>query len=197
MSAQRNETLRSFYSSTEALLSASPYDIAPVLLHLAWAHRGSGGIFWPEGVTRETTVTGEGESYPWHQKAAIETRIQEGWDCLRKDSLITSAPGENGRNGYMIFTTGGEKAAASPEAFERLRAARAFPKALLHPSIADKVWPELMRGELDDAVFHSFKAVEEAVRVAGKYTDADYGVDLMRKAFHLETCWKPSSDTIS
>ena len=66
---------------------------------------------------------------------------------------------------------------------ERIRAAKAFPKAMLHPSIADMVWSALMRGELSDAVLKSFRAVEEAVRAAGGYADDDVGVALMRKAF--------------
>jgi uncharacterized protein (TIGR02391 family) len=62
-------------------------------------------------------------------------------------------------------------------------AARAFPKSLLHPSIADKVYPYVMRGELDEAVFAAFKAVEVAVRAAGNYGPRDIGVPLMRLAF--------------
>jgi uncharacterized protein (TIGR02391 family) len=54
---------------------------------------------------------------------------------------------------------------------------------MLHFSIADKVWLDLARGELADAVFVAFRAVEEAVRKAGGYTAAEIGVDLMRKAF--------------
>ena len=56
----------------------------------------------------------------------------------------------------------------------------------MHPAIADAVWSALIRGDLDDAVFKSFKAVEEAVRSAGGYAAEDIGVDLMRKAFHPE-----------
>jgi uncharacterized protein (TIGR02391 family) len=40
-----------------------------------------------------------------------------------------------------------------------------------------------MRGELDEAVFAAFKAVEVAVREAGGYEASDIGVALMRKAF--------------
>jgi uncharacterized protein (TIGR02391 family) len=67
--------------------------------------------------------------------------------------------------------------------FKRLAEAAAFPKARLHPSIADKVWLDLVRGDLADAVFAAFRSVEEAVRTAGGYSNADIGVPLMRKAF--------------
>ena len=49
----------------------------------------------------------------------------------------------------------------------QVRAAMDFPKTLLHPSIREKVWGALVRGDLDEAVFAAFKAVEEAVRAAG------------------------------
>jgi uncharacterized protein (TIGR02391 family) len=58
---------------------------------------------------------------------------------------------------------------------------------MLHPSIADKAWLDLARGELADAVFTAFRTVEEAVREAGGYADTDIGVPLMRKAFDKET----------
>jgi uncharacterized protein (TIGR02391 family) len=65
-------------------------------------------------------------------------------------------------------------------------AAGGDPKALLHPSIANRVRAAFMRGDLDQAVFISFKAVEEAVRQAGGYNPTDIGTDLMRKAFDSE-----------
>jgi hypothetical protein len=136
-------------------------------------------MFWPESVTREPTITGEPE-YPYHQKAAVEALINEAWNCLQKDSLIIPAPGINGQNGWMVFTRAGEEAASSNDAMQRIRTAKTFPKAMLHPSIVDIVWPALMRGELSDAVLKSFRAVEEAVRAAGGYADDEVGVPLMR-----------------
>ena len=77
---------------------------------------------------------------------------------------MASSPGMNGRNGWMSLTRAGDEASQSVDAFERVRAAKAFPKTLLHPSIADQVWSALMRGDLDEAVFKAFKAVEVGVR---------------------------------
>jgi uncharacterized protein (TIGR02391 family) len=74
----------------------------------------------------------------------------------------------------------------SPDAFERIKAANAFPKALLHPTIATKVFGSLLRRELDEAVLAAFKAVEVAVRDAGGYDATDIGVKLMRKAFDVK-----------
>ena len=60
-------------------------------------------------------------------------------------------------------------------------------KLELHPVIAQKVLPIFEKGLCDSAVFEAFKQVEIAVRRVGRYTDADIGTDLMRKAFHVDT----------
>jgi len=71
-------------------------------------------------------------------------------------------------------------AIADKQDFLRFREAAVFLKTLLYPSIADKVWLALACGDLDDAVFAAFKAVEEAVRSAGGFAPTDIGVPLMR-----------------
>jgi uncharacterized protein (TIGR02391 family) len=92
----------------------------------------------------------------------------------------------NGRNGWRVFTDEG-RAVAEGEDLAQVRAAMDFPKTLLHPSIREKVWVALARGDLDEAVFAAFKAVEEAVRKAGGFAAIDIGVALMRKAFDKNT----------
>ena len=70
---------------------------------------------------------------------------------------------------------------------EAYRKANLLPKELLHPMIDYKAYPLFLRGEYDTAVFQAFKEVEVAVREAGSYEKKDYGVKLMRQAFHPET----------
>ena len=62
-----------------------------------------------------------------------------------------------------------------------------MPKASLHPLIAEWVWSNFVRGEYDTAVFQAFKEVEVAVRAAGDYGATDIGIDLMGKAFNVQT----------
>ena len=62
-----------------------------------------------------------------------------------------------------------------------------FSKALLHPTIANEVWIDLARGDLETAVFRSYRAVEIAVREAGQFAASDVGTALMRKAFDKQT----------
>jgi hypothetical protein len=67
---------------------------------------------------------------------------------------------------------------------EAHRKANLLPKDLLHPSIAQKIWPAFPRGEYDPAVFLAFREVEIAVRQAGGFEPIAHGVPLMRRAFH-------------
>jgi hypothetical protein len=134
-------------------------------------------------VTVGTVMTSANEyGYPYHTKHRVEALLNETWAYLSREGYIMPAPDTNGRNGWMVLTSDGESV-GSQEDFDRVRAARAFPKSLLHPLIANKVYSALMRGELDDAVFAAFKAVEVAIREAGNYKATDVGVPLMRKAF--------------
>lgn len=70
---------------------------------------------------------------------------------------------------------------------ETYRKAAAFPRELLHPTIAGKAWPTFIRGDYDTAVFQAFKEVEVAVRRAAALEDRVIGVPLMRAAFDKST----------
>ena len=120
--------------------------------------------------------------YPRQRQAEIELAVAEGWHWLEINELILPTPGYNGRNGWRVLSRQAATLAAD-EDFARFKEAAAFPKSLLHPTIADKVRLALARGDLDDAVFIAFKAVEVAVRDAGGFGPTDVGVALMRKAF--------------
>lgn len=183
------ETLNSLFPAADDLLALAPEDLAPILLRLAKANR-QGGMFWPEAVAEIKIGTGIATtvefSYPHDKKGHVQALLNETWEYLRREGFIMPAPDNNGRNGYMVLTKDGDSI-ASDEDFDRIRALRAFPKSLLHPTIANKVYSALMRGELDDAVFAAFKAVEVAVRAAGNYKATDIGVALMRKAFDFKS----------
>jgi uncharacterized protein (TIGR02391 family) len=57
----------------------------------------------------------------------------------------------------------------------------------LHPTIANEAWAIYLRGKFDAAVFAAFKAIEVAVRKAGKFKNTDIGRDLMNKAFNPDS----------
>jgi len=112
----------------------------------------------------------------------VALAVSEALNWLRVQGLIVPAHGNSGNHGWLVISRRG-KQIENDEDFKRFLEAASFPKRMLHPSIADKVWLDLARGDLADAVFAAFRAVEEAVRRAGGYSDAEIGVDLMRKAF--------------
>jgi len=85
---------------------------------------------------------------------------------LEFNMLLLPAPATNGQNGFRVFGRRGREL-VDREQFDSFQKAAAFPKSLLHPSIADRVWTFLARGELSDAVFNAFRTVEEEVRAAG------------------------------
>jgi uncharacterized protein (TIGR02391 family) len=127
-------------------------------------------------------ATERGSSYPFHKKSQIDDHLNKAWRLLEREGFIEASPGINGTNGWKTFTDA-DLAIADGQDRESMRAAMLFPKELIHAAIRDKVWAALARGELDEAVFASFKAVEVAVRQAGGYDATDLGADLMRKAF--------------
>jgi uncharacterized protein (TIGR02391 family) len=182
--------LLELFPTAESLLELSPQDLAPVLLRLARDRRGTGGMFWPDGVTEIGSpgpISVQNNPYPHHQRMPVEALLNEAWNCLRRDSLIIPAPGMNGKNGYMVLTRDGEEALKGEDGFDRIRAVRSFPKELLHPAISKDAYAALQRSDLATAVRHAFTAVEISVRRAGGFTDDDYGTDLMRRAFHEQT----------
>lgn len=180
------ETLQSFYPNLQDLLDTPPEDLAPVLLKVA---RGTiqNGMFWSDTVndmlTGHAITPGAQPIYSFHERQKIVPVLTEVWSWLERNGLIAPASGMNGRNGWMIFKRKGEQVSDAAD-LRKLREAAELPKWLIHPTIADKVWRAMMRGDLGDAVFVSFRAVEEAVRDAGGFAPTDIGVPLMRDAFN-------------
>jgi uncharacterized protein (TIGR02391 family) len=140
------------------------------------------GMFWPDGVVQCNIGTIYRRApFRGHETEAQQV-LAEAWNWLEVNSLIVPAPDTNGASGFKVLSRRGNELADQNDVGS-FRQAAAFPKALLHPAIADRIWPKLNRGDYTDAVRDAFLAVEEAVRAAGKYTLDDYGVTLMRKAF--------------
>lgn len=160
-------------------------DVAAAILKIGKDISQAAGFTY-EGVTQVTVGVGmtasRDDGYPPHKKPKVDVHLSQAWNYLERNGFIEPAPGMNGRNGWRMLTDA-FRAVADVKDLARLRAALAFPKELIHPAIRDKVWAALARNDLDEAVFAAFKAVEIAVRDAGKYVATDIGPDLMRRAF--------------
>ena len=174
-------TLLTVFPDVDALLALEPEELAPIVLRLARERHGSGAIH-VSGVIEGMHPRHGGQGYPQEKRRAVEQTVEEAWNWLKVQGIIVPESGSNGANGWHRVSRRGESLATDAD-FNAFRQAAAFPKTLLHPSIADAVWLDLARGDFPTAVFRAFKAVEEAVRNAGNFTHTDIGVDLMRKAF--------------
>lgn len=174
-----------YVPNADHLLAMSTADVGRIMLLIAKDVRQGAGFTY-EAITTEPFGTGMAterrSSYPFHKKQQVDEHLNRAWRQLEREGFVEASPGINGTNGWKTFTEAG-LAIANGQDWEATRAAMLFPKELLHVTIRDKVWAALARGDLDEAVFAAFKAVEVAVRQAGGYDATDLGADLMRKAF--------------
>jgi uncharacterized protein (TIGR02391 family) len=180
-----NETLLTFYPNVADFLAADPADIAPIMLRFG-KNQIQNGMFIPGSVNNfalgHEPIAPAKPTYPMNYRDQINRHLAETWAWLEHHQYIVPAADLNGRNGWKLLTRLGEQA-ANQQDFARLRELTDFPKSMIHPSIADKVWKEFVANDLDQAVFAAFKAVEIAVRTAGGFKPTDIGVPLMRLAF--------------
>lgn len=168
----------------DILLALAPEELAPILLGVA-RDAQQNSIVHLQAIVGQLSGSHGQPGYPQNRRVDAELAIDEAWNWLKVNGLLVPESGSNGNNGWHRFTRRASKLKTSDD-FAAFRAAAAFPKELLHSSIANAVWLDLARGELDTAVFKAFKAVEIAVRDAGKFAATDVGTDLMRKAFEPE-----------
>ncbi|HDY66945.1 MAG TPA: TIGR02391 family protein [Candidatus Scalindua sp.] len=168
----------------DVLINLAPEELAYSLLQVASENLQSGQVYRDEIISINQQL-GSKQPYDQQQKPEVELALIEALHWLEINALILPAPGTNGMNGFRIIGRRGQKL-LDRDHFDSFQKAAAFPKSLLHPAIADRVWISLARGELPDAVFFAFRTVEEAVRVKGGYANTDIGVDLMRRAFHAD-----------
>ena len=175
------QSIYSLISDPEALLALEPDELAGLVLeYLNSLPSSELGQLNRYNFSLSHTV----QEYPDQYKNEISHALMEAWVWLENEGLIAPEPGKQGE--WVFITRRGRRVKKSTnlEAYHRINL---LPKQLLHPVIDHKVYPLFLRGEYDTAVFQAFKEVEVTVRNAGNYTEKDYGVNLMRQAFHPET----------
>lgn len=175
-------TLISLIPDVEVFLALAPEELAQVVLQLAHEHKQNNKIHLQSIASAIHGTPGDHEGYPRHRKNDAEQVLAEAWNWLLIQGLLIPEPGVNGNNGWMLFSRRAKEVLANGS-FKTYARSLGFPKSLLHPSIAEEVWLDIVRGDLETAVFKAFRAVEIAVREAGNFVDTDIGVALMRKAF--------------
>ena len=176
------DTILSLIPDADVLISLSQEELAEVVLRLASQASQSDITHLQSLVAQIDGPPWGGGGYPENRRKEARLALAEAWNWLTVQGLLIPDPGINGNNGYMVLSRRA-RALLSEGTFKNYARSVAFPRSLLHPTIATEVWIDLARGDLETAVFKAFRAVEIAVREAGAFGDADIGVQLMRKAF--------------
>lgn len=174
------KSLAEMIPNPQDLLALETEELAGVLLE----YINSSGILQLDRVQR-LGLTGRPrdvlKGYDPKFNEPIRFALMEAWNWLVREVLIAPSPDTDIDT---VFVTRRGQQVKDRTGFANYRKASLLPRALLHPQIADKVYALFLRGEYDTAVFQAFKEVEVAVREAAKMSPAEYGVDLMRKAFN-------------
>lgn len=111
----------------------------------------------------------------------FKKRLMEAFIWLEREMFIAPKPGESGE--WRFITRSGGRV-LKEEDFGSYARESLLCSEILDPILVRKVKPLFLRGDYDTAIFQAFKEVEIRVRKTGKYTNDEFGVDLMRKAFN-------------
>lgn len=124
-------------------------------------------------------------AYPVGRRTEVELAFMEGWSWLETNGLVIERLEHSGHHGNRVLSRRA-LSLTTPEEVSAYSRARHLTKASLHESFAEMVWQSFVRGDYSTAVFQAMRQVEIAVREVGRFTNKDYGTDLMGKAFHIE-----------
>ena len=180
----------------DSLLSLEPEELAgPLLVSLEGGQRidlSSTISFESMKTSLEAMSREMRQEYPLEHGDDILFALMEAWQWLENEGLVAPRPTRLSRERVAdapikyFVTRQGQKIETS-EDLEAYRKAKLLPKDQLHHIIAETVWSKFLLGDYRIAVLHAFIEVEIAVRKVGGYAETDYGTDLMRKAFHVQT----------
>lgn len=175
--------LRDLIPDPETLLALEPEQLASYVLRALNEHGNSwtiehvmGQLFAAEGASK---------TYDPQYEQDVRIALAEAWNWLEVQGLIVWPGQSDGAKGYRVPSRRG-RSLRTAEAFKEFATGTQLPKEFLHPALREYVWLMFLSGRYDTAVFEAFKQVEVAVRNVAGFTNSEYGVDLMRKAFDPE-----------
>jgi uncharacterized protein (TIGR02391 family) len=116
-----------------------------------------------------------------YKQDAVNNALLEAWAWLVREGLLIAV-----KDDVYLISRRGQRLKGRQD-LQAYRRSNILPRESLHPVIADRVWPNFIRGEYETAVFQAFREVEVAVRTAGKFQATDTGTDLMGKAFNCNS----------
>lgn len=168
---------KEIFPSIETVLNMEPEELAPfVLKHLKAIGK----------INRYNYTLGNNEEirvYAGEYLQEFKERLMEAFVWLEREMFLAPTPGQT--DDWRFITRKGEKALQG-EDFTTYAKDSLLPSKNLHPIFVKRVKPLFLRGDYDTAIFQSFKIIEVEIRKRGGYTSSDYGIDLVRKAFHPE-----------
>lgn len=112
------------------------------------------------------------------RQAGVLDRLAEAWAWLNAKAFVSLRPDQDSAESRRVTDEGHR---ALTLGLARLHAAQRLDVELL-PHLA-KAKRQFLQGDYEEAVFASFRAVEEEVRARADMTASDLGVKLMRQAF--------------
>lgn len=112
------------------------------------------------------------------ERPALINRLAEAWAWLNSRAYVSWRPDQDSVDSRRV-TDEGQR--ALDLGLVRLHAAERLEGKLL-PDL-HKARRQFLQGDYEEAVFSSFRTVEERVRQIARLDDADLGVKLMRRAF--------------
>jgi uncharacterized protein (TIGR02391 family) len=180
-------------SITEAFPTLADLERAPVHDVAAFVLNWINGLGQGPRFIRSNLITGLADSYlndntapgtPHDRRTRAGSLVAEAVGYLFTQNFAADDGGQ-GVSGAHIVTRLGQSI-KTREDFRSYAQASLLPPRLLRPDLAEIVLPLFLSGHYDDAVSAAFKRVEIKVRELGRFTNEDYGVDLMRAAFRDE-----------
>jgi uncharacterized protein (TIGR02391 family) len=183
-------TLANLIPTVELLLAMPPEEVGLQLLRLAEeglqnGQFSKGAVAGPDNLFGGTYAEHGAPVYQRMREDEVVLAVGEAWQWLENALLIIPHQGMNKHN--SVLTRRAKAMLKDDTLFRSYCEAVEFPKSMLHPTIADEVWIQLAQGKRSTGVFIAFRAVEEAVRKAGKFSPQVIGTDLMHQAFHKDT----------
>ncbi|MBM3210666.1 TIGR02391 family protein [Candidatus Poribacteria bacterium] len=168
---------KKIFPPIEKAIEMEPEELAPfVLRHLKKIGKINRGNYTLRGQEELRQYSGE-------HLEKFQRKLMEAFVWLERELFVAPLPDELGE--WRFITEKGERI-LEEEDFSAYTRDSLLSSETLNPILVRKVKPLFIRGDYDTAIFQAFKIVEAKVRERGGYSNNDYGVDLMRKAFHPE-----------
>jgi uncharacterized protein (TIGR02391 family) len=169
--------------TADALLALTPKELELILLRFVGAATADPlrRMVTCEGTLVELFAPGGG--YDMAKRDPVSRAVRRAFKALEAAELIEAPDPYNGQNGYRVISDNGRQVDTTVD-LDAAKVRDWLKPELLHKTMPVAVMNSFASADYDTAVFEAFKAVESAVRKKGGFTQSDFGVELMRKAFH-------------